>query len=58
MLLEKTIIVRHLIQMMVKSKQNIIGEQCIKNDYDASAVNDEDKKIALKKLQKAFYHRA
>ena len=44
--------------MMVKSKQNIIGEQCIKIDYDASAVNDEDKKIALKKLQKAFYHRA
>ena len=44
--------------MMVKSKQNIIGEHFIKNDYDASAVNDEDKKIALKKLQKAFYHRA
>ena len=38
--------------MMVKSKQNIIGEQCIKNDYGASTVNDEDKKIALKSYKK------
>ena len=43
--------------MMIKSKQNIIGEQCIKNDYGASAVNDEDKN-SFEKLQKAFYHRA
>ena len=33
---------------MVKNSQDIIGEQGIRNDASALAVNDEDKKIARK----------
>ena len=42
---------------MVKSNQDIIGEQCIKNDYDGLTVNDEDKKIAWNSYRKLFWHR-
>ena len=57
MFVEKTDIVKHLIQSMVKSNQDIIGEQCIKNDYDGLTVNDEDKKIAWNSYRKLFWHR-
>ena len=33
---------------MVKTNQDIIGEQCIRNDDGVLAVSDEDKKIAWK----------
>ena len=39
---------------MVKSNQDIIGEQCIKDDYDALTVNDEDKKVNWKSYKKLF----
>ena len=39
---------------MVKNSQDIIGEQGIRNDASALAVNDEDKKIARKSCQKKF----
>ena len=39
---------------MVRSNQDIIGEQCIKDDYDALTVNDEDKKVNWKSYKKLF----
>ena len=33
---------------LVKTNQDIIGEQCIKNDDGVLTVSDEDKKIACK----------
>ena len=36
---------------MVKTKQDIIGEECIRNG-DVLAVSDEDKKIAWKSYHK------
>ena len=35
---------------MVKTNQDIIGEQCSRNNDGVQAVSDEDKKNSLKKL--------
>ena len=37
---------------MVKTRQCIIGQQCLRNDDLVLAANDEDKKIASQKYKK------
>ena len=39
---------------LVKTNQDIIGEQCIKNDDGVLTVSDEDKKIACKSYHGRF----
>ena len=42
---------------MVKTNQDIIGEQCIKNDNGILAVKNEDKKIAWKSYHEKLLNR-
>ena len=41
-------VVLSIAKRMVKLNQDIIGQQCIRNDHDVLAVSDEDKKRAWK----------